>query len=164
MLTLNQISQKLINFFENHSQINTVIYADDFDFSAYPDITYRVVHIQSVDSQIRGKEILNRFKIMIADIEDPQNENSEEEIWSDSALIASDFLSFFGDDDYPDFILDTDTSLQQFSESGSDRTAGIVFTTTVRQTREINPCTIPTNENIGTDGGMFSDSYGEEFI
>src|ERR1700754_5352283 len=126
MLTINQISQKFIAFFENHKQINMVIYADDFDFASYPNLTYRVVHIQSVDSQVRGKEIINRFKFMIADLEDIQNENSENEIWSDCSLIADDFLVFFGDDDFPDFLMDTDTSFQQFSESGTDRTAGIV--------------------------------------
>lgn len=164
MLTLNQISQKLIQFFEGHSQVNTVIYADDFDFSAYPDILYRVVHIQSVDSQIKSKEIINRFKFMIADIEDPQNQNSENDIWSDCALIADDFLTFFGDDDYPDFLMDTDTTFQQFSESGTDRTAGIVFTASVRQTREINPCTIPTKDNISYDERPYSPSFGNEFF
>ena len=85
---------------------------------------------------------------MIADIEDIQNENSEQDIWSDSALLAEDFLIFFGDDDYPDFLMDTDTSFQRFSESGTDRTAGVVFTAKVRQTREINPCTIPVQANV----------------
>jgi hypothetical protein len=148
MLTINQISKRFIDFFNNHAQINTVIYADDFDFSAYPDILYRVVHIQSVDTSIKGKEIMNRFKFMIADIENPNNENSENEIWSDTLLIADDFLSFFGDDDFEEFILDTDTTIQTFSESGTDRTAGVVFTANVRQVRELNPCAIPVKIDL----------------
>lgn len=148
MLTTNQIKVRLIDFFENHAQINTVVYADDFDFSAYPNLVYPVVHIQSVNSQITGKEVINSFKFMIADMEDPQNQDSEDEIWNDTQLIADDFLTFFGDDDYPDFLMDTDTTFQRFSESGTDRTAGVVFTAKVRQTREINPCTIPTQANI----------------
>ncbi len=148
MLSLNQIKQRLVAFFDGHSQINTVIYADDFDFAAYPDITYKVVHIQPVNSNIRGNEIIHQFKLMIADIEDPNNQGSEDDIYSDCELIANDFLAFFGDDDYPDFLMDTNTTYQKFSESGTDRTAGVVFTASVRQTREINPCTIPTQANL----------------
>ncbi|WP_428329052.1 hypothetical protein [Mucilaginibacter sp.] len=148
MLTLNQIKQRFIEFFEGHSQINTVIYADDFDFAAYPDILYKVVHIQPVNSYINGNEIIHQFKLMVADIEDPNFQSSEDDIMSDCELIANDFLAFFGDDDYPDFLMDTDTTYQRFSESGTDRTAGVVFTTKVRQTREINPCTIPTKANL----------------
>lgn len=148
MLTLNQIKQRLITFFNNHSQINTVIYADDFDFAAYPDIIYKVVHIQAVNSIIRGSEIIHQFKLMIADIEDPNNQGSEDDIFSDCELIANDFLAYFGDDDYPDFLMDTNTTYQRFSESNTDRTAGVVFTANVRQTREINPCTIPTYGNL----------------
>jgi hypothetical protein len=148
MLTTNQIKVRLIDFFENHAQINTVVYADDFDFSAIPNLVYPVVHIQSVNSQITGKEIISSFKFMIADMEDPQNQDSEDEIWNDTQLIADDFLAFFGDDDYPDFLMDTDTTFQRFSELGTDRTAGVVFTAKVRQTREINPCTIPVQANV----------------
>ncbi|MES2265596.1 MAG: hypothetical protein V4520_02470 [Bacteroidota bacterium] len=148
MLSINQLSKHFIEFFKNHGQINTVIYADDFDFSAYPDILYRVVHIQSVDSTVRGKELVSRFKFMIADIENPNNGNSENEIWSDTERIADDFLTFFGDDDFEDFLTDTDTTIQRFSESGTDRTAGVVFTANVRQVRELNPCAIPVKDSF----------------
>ena len=148
MLSLNQIKQRLIDFFEGHAQINTVIYADDFDFNAYPDIVYKVVHIQPVNTIVRTNEIIHQFKIMIADIEDPLNATSEFDLYSDCELIANDFLAFFGDDDYPDIIMDTNTTFQPFSESGTDRTAGVVFTAAIRQTRYINPCTIPTQAII----------------
>ena len=148
MLTLNQIKQRLIDFYENHIQVNTVVYADDFDFAAYSHILYKVVHIQPVNSIIKGYEILHLFKIMIADMQDPNLQSSEDDIFSDCELIANDFLTFFGDDDYEDFLMDTDTIYQRFSESGTDRTSGVVFTAKVRQTREINPCTIPIQANI----------------
>lgn len=163
MLTLNQIKQRLIDFFENHVQVNTVVYADDFDFAAYPDILYKVAHIQFVNSLTKGKVIIHQFKIMVADMEDPQNQDSEDDIISDCELIANDFLTFFGDDDYPDFFMDTDTTYQRFSESGTDRTAGVVFTCKVRQVREINPCTIPIKANI-FKVSHFSDSFDIQFF
>lgn len=163
MSTLNQITNKFIEFFNNHIQINTVIYSDDFDFAAYPNLVYGVVHLKTVDSIIKGSEIIHRFKLMVADIENPNNENSENEIYSDCELIADDFLTFFGDDDYEDFLMDTDSTFQRFSESGTDRTAGIVFTCSVRQTRDINPCAIPTKDNLSNQTEIFDPGFSQDF-
>ena len=147
MLTLNQLRKYLVDFFESHYQINTVVYADDFDFSAKADVLYKVAHIQPVDPVvINSNEILNRFKITIGDIEDPNNPDSENEIWSDCISITNDFVSYFGNDDFEDFYIDKTINIQRFSESNTDRVAGVVFAFNIRQTRLNNPCTLPVAE------------------
>lgn len=144
MLTLNQIKEYLIQFFNNHWQINTVVYADDFDFSAKADVQYKVAHIQPVDpSSVNANEITYKFKIAIGDIEDPNNMDSENDIWSDCISIANDFITYFGNDDFEDFFIDKNITIQKFSEGNTDRVAGVVFAFGVRQERLNNPCTLP---------------------
>ncbi|RKR82662.1 hypothetical protein BDD43_2847 [Mucilaginibacter gracilis] len=145
MKSLNQLKTIIVDFFKSHYMVGSVYYTDDFDFAAYPDIKYRVVQIQPVgNTSIIGKEIINRFKIMIADIEDANNFQLCDEIWSDCQRIADDFITCFGDDDFFDFYLDYNSvDMQNFSEVAGDRQSGIVFIASIRQTREMNPDAIP---------------------
>ena|ERR1700712_1094805 len=150
MKTQNQLKDILTGFFESHSMVGSVYYTDDFDFAAYPDIQYRVVQMQPVGNlSIIGKEVTHRFKIMIADIQDTENYQLSDEIWNDCQLIADDFITYFGDDDYFDFYLDYNAiDIQRFSEVGGDRQSGIVFVVSIRQTREMNPEAIPLTSNL----------------
>ena len=148
MLTVNQINQQFKIYFENHAQINSVYVEDDFDFASETEILYPVANIQPVSTSTKGYEIISKYKFIIGDIQDPENSNSENEIWNDCELIAGDFLTYFGYEDGLPFIVDTDTTFQRFSESQGDITAGIVFAIQVRQTRDINTCGLPLKSQI----------------
>ena len=144
MLTINQVKQYLISFFNNHLQINTVVYDSDFNFNAEDDILYKVAQIQPVDPvQTSYNEVIYSFKVVIADIINPNNHDSENDIQSDCISIANDFISYFGDEDFQDFYFDKGISIQTFTEKNGDRIAGCVFAFGVRQTRLFNPCSIP---------------------
>jgi hypothetical protein len=144
MLTLNQVKEYLIQFFNGHKQINTVVFANNFNFSAKADVLYRVAHIENIDpATVNNNEIIYKFKIAIGDIEDPNNQDSENEIWSDCIQIANDFITYFGNDDFEDFFIDKNITIQKFSEGNTDRVAGVVFAFGVRQERLNNPCTLP---------------------
>jgi|GEM_PF-4453968 len=144
MLTINQVKLYLIGFFENHLQINTVVYDSDFNFNAEDDLLYKVVQIQPIDPvQVTYNEAVYKFKVVVADIIDPANNDSENDIQSDCISIANDFISYFGDEDFQDFFIDKNINIQTFTEKNGDRIAGCVFAFGVRQTRLFNPCSIP---------------------
>ena len=57
-LTLNQIKKILIAWFQNHADINTVCYIDDFDFNSERNIIYPVSNIEYRIRRINRERLL----------------------------------------------------------------------------------------------------------
>ncbi len=142
MLSLNQILNKLEGFFNDHAQVNEVVVASDFDFNAERNLTYPVVNLEHVDSNISDKKMNHRFKVVVADILSTDTKNHDNEIVSDSLLIAEDFFSWLQEQEGFEFT--KSTNIQRFVEDGGDRTAGVTFVVTLSTIRAQNTCQKPT--------------------
>lgn len=151
--TLNQYKKILTAFFQDHLQINTVLFGNKFDFNGKNNIIYPVANIRFLDSSTSANQIIDRFEITIADLQDDEILDSEFEIINDVTQIAYDFLSYLYADEYAfHFQVSNVTTINNFSETNDDITAGVNFAINLSQNRIINPCSAPniakTNNSV----------------
>ena len=126
----------------NHAQINSTFYEDDFDFNAERNITYPVANFEWLESDVSGKVTTHAYQVTLADLVDESIKGHEDEIFSDLMLVANDFLSW-AEESY-DFIFTPSVNINKFSDDGDDRTAGIVFKLNLATIRSQGECTTPT--------------------
>lgn len=143
MLTLNQIRLKLIQFFQDHAQVNDVVYADDFEFNAERNLTYPVVNLEFLEASISNKFLNYSFKVVVGDVagDDAELQN---EVISDSLLTAEDFFSFLQNEEGWSF--SKSSRLNPFKDDSGDRVSGVVFTVILSVIRSQNTCATPTKQ------------------
>lgn len=141
MTTLNQIKYKLISFFENHKQINQVVYSDKFDFAAIRNLTYPAVNIIYTSASVNGKMLSHGFNVLILDLIQPDNSVSEDEIISDTLLMAEDFYAWLWT--VPDFVFSRKSSIDLVSDDNGDRVSGVSFLINLDVVRSDNVCIAP---------------------
>lgn len=126
-MTLNKIINVLKNYFESHLMIRGVsVTLDDANFNAISDTQYPVANIQFVDSDVTATQFRYNFKIIIADLTNPNIEDIDFEIYSDCLQIASDFFGYLNT--IYDFDWTKTASVVPFSDGNVDRISGVVFT------------------------------------
>lgn len=142
MKTLNELKTILKSYFNSHAIINSVYYEDDFDFNAERSIDYPVANIEYLNSNISNKTMNHNFKIVLADITEPENNEMEDNIHSDTLQIAEDFFTYLQNAE--GFSFDKSSSINKFTDDTADRAAGIVFTIQISVIRPQNRCNTPT--------------------
>jgi hypothetical protein len=143
-LTLKKYKKVLIDFFEKHLQINTVVFGNKKDFAVLENLIYPVVNISFLDSSANDRTVIDRFQITISDLQDSDNDSSEFEIVSDTSLIGYDLLNYLADEKFAfDFQVLNSVSMNNFTDEGDDLTSGVVFVINLTQQRPINPCSVP---------------------
>jgi hypothetical protein len=142
MKTLNQLKKLLVTFFENHKQVNSVYYSDDFSFNAERSLNYPVCNIEYLESNMANKKLAHSYRIVLGDLLDANIEGHEDEILSDMMLIAEDFFAWLQYNESFEFI--KSSSIQKFSDDTSDRVSGLVFRISISTIRTANTCIIPT--------------------
>lgn len=126
-MTLNELIALLRNYFQTHPVIRSVsITLSDSDFNAINDQVYPTVNIQYVDTDIDRNRFTNNFKIIIADLTNPNVLDIDFEIYSDTLQVAGDFMNFI--EGQMDIDYTRTSNLQPFQDSNVDRTSGVVFT------------------------------------
>jgi len=161
VFTINQYLNLIQDFLKQHKQINTVLTSNEADFAAYDDVVYPVAHIDYVTQRINGVNISHQFEIIIGDLFDPNQPQTEYEIYSDCNLIADDVITYFENQLDKPYEIDPNTTIEKFSDN-SDRVAGAVFVITFNQFRESNTCIIPTQSLIDDNTG-FDGTFAPEF-
>ena len=146
MLTLNQIKIILLAWFNNHAQINSTYYEDDFDFNAERNILYPVCNIEYLNSVLNDKVTSHIFKIVIGDITEPDNHDMEDEVFSDSLQVAEDFFTYL--QNFEGFMFNKNATLNKFVDDTGDRVTGVVFTISLGVIRPQNWCDTPTKTGI----------------
>jgi hypothetical protein len=125
-MTLNQVLIEIKNYFESHPLINDVLLSlDDSELNSINSLTYPIVDIQYVDTDVLEKRFQHNLKIIIADLTNPNVAGIDFEIFSDTIQIAGDFIQWL-ETNY-DFDWIKTTNLQPFTDSNVDRTSGVVF-------------------------------------
>lgn len=141
-MTLNQIKRVLVDWFENHGQITSVYYCDDFDFNAERNIRYKTVNIEYLNSSISDNLTNHNYKFVIADYVIGDSNEQQDEIHSDCLQIAEDFFTFL--QNYEDgFFFNKSSSITPFKNDTGDRTAGVVFNLAISTLRPQNWCNTP---------------------
>ena len=126
-MTLNQVINSLKNYFESHPLVNTTnVTLDDADFNAINNLVYPVANIQYIDTDVNDKRFQHNFKIIVADLTNPNIEGIDFEIFSDTLQIVGDFTSSLENNYDYDWI--KTTNIQPFQDSNVDRISGVVFT------------------------------------
>jgi hypothetical protein len=143
MMTLNQIKNVLVTWFENHGQITSVYYCDDFDFNAERNIRYKTVNIEYLNSAISNTTTNHNYKFVIADLVIGDSNDQQDEIHSDCLSIAEDFFTYLQNQDDEEFFFNLSSSITPFKNDTGDRTAGIVFTLQISTIRRQNICDKP---------------------
>lgn len=141
MLTLNQIKQRLIAWFNSHAQINAVKYETDFEFNAQRDLLYPAVNIEWQDASIQENATNHNFRILIGDLFDANHPEQAHDVHSDVMQIAEDFFSFLQNEE--GWIFSKSTRINQFVDDMGDRVAGVVFVVTLSTVRPQNTCQKP---------------------
>ncbi|MBC7424973.1 MAG: hypothetical protein H7321_00445 [Bacteroidia bacterium] len=141
MKKLNQLKNILTTWFENHRQISSVYYSDDFDFNAERNINYPVSNIEWMESNVNGKKTTHTYKIILADLLDDNIKGHEDEIFSDMMLIAEDLFAWAQDEE--GFEFSKSINIQKFVDDAGDRTAGITFRIQISTVRSQNVCASP---------------------
>jgi hypothetical protein len=131
----------LIDFFENHSQTNSIVYEDDFAFNAERNLIYPVSNIEYLESNISGKNNTHSYKIVLGDLIDANIKGQADEIQSDMMLIAEDFFSWA--QDFEGFDFQKSVNIQKFVDDTDDSTAGLVFKIQLSTVRSQNTCATP---------------------
>lgn len=142
MLTLNNIKHKLLDIFNNHPQLHSVVYSDEFSFSAERNLVYPVANIEYLESSINNKLVIHSFNIKIGDLVHAEKLEFEDEIYSDLLLVAEDLLSLI--DEVEGFTLIKTSSIQKFSDENGDRVSGLTFRINLQVVRTQNVCIVPT--------------------
>ncbi|RZJ81206.1 MAG: hypothetical protein EOO47_05030 [Flavobacterium sp.] len=146
-LTLNQYRKILTDFFKNHLQINTVLFGNKFDFNANENILYPVANIQFLDSSTNNVNIIDRFEITIADLQNDEDDDAEFEIINDCTQIGYDLINYLNKEEFSFlFQVSNVTTINNFSEQNTDVTAGVNFAINLTQQRIINPCNVPVTD------------------
>jgi hypothetical protein len=148
-LTLNQYKTILTTFFTQHLQVNTVLFGNKFDFNGNSEIVYPVANIRFLDTSTNNTQLIDRFEITIADLQDDENQDAEFEIINDCTLIAHDLINYLNYEAFAFlFQVSSVTTINNFSEQNDDITAGVNFVVNLSQQRIINPCSVPVLANI----------------
>lgn len=129
-------------FFENHGQINSIYYCDDFDFNAERSIDYPVTNIEYLNSTITDKTTNHNYKVVIGDLTKPDDTEMEDNVHSDCLQVAEDFYTYLYN--YEGLIFNKTSTINKFTDDTGDRASGIVFTITLSVIRPQNWCSTPT--------------------
>lgn len=132
----------MIGFFSGHAQTQSVYYMDDFDFNAERNIQYPVANIEYLNSTIANKQTNHSFKVVLADLCEPDNNEMEDAIHSDMLQVAEDFFTWL--QNYEGFSFNKASSINKFTDNTGDRASGIVFTIALSVIRPQNRCWTPT--------------------
>jgi hypothetical protein len=125
-MTLNQVLESIKAYFEAHPQVTDVTLSlGDDDFNAVTGLTYPVVDIQYVDTDVVEQRFQHNLKIIIGDLTNPNIPGIDFEVYSDRLQVAGDFFHWL-EDNY-DFDWVKTTSIQPFTDSNVDRVSGVVF-------------------------------------
>lgn len=143
-MNMTQYRDLIKAFYESHIQINTVTSGNQFNFNADSDIIYPIAHIEFINQNTNGTNKAYNFLVTIADIYDPKLDTSEEDIFSDSNLVADDTLDYFSNRE-DGYIINEQAVIQKFDNGHIDKLRGSVFTLTFNEWREANDCIIPIN-------------------
>lgn len=138
---LKEIKNRLVTFFENHAQINDVVFEDDFDFNAERSLTYPVVNIEWLGSNANGKLNTHSYQIVLSDLVDENIKGHEDEIYSDMMLIAEDLFAWLQEQEGFDF--KSNVAIKKITDDGDDRTSGLSFTIQLSTIMSQNVCAIP---------------------
>lgn len=137
----------IVDFFNKHLQVNTVLVGDRKSLTKQRSIVYPLANVEYLDKVIRDSEDVYRFEIIIASL---SNEDIELSVINDCNMIGDDMVTYFEDTDrFEDLEIFTNITMKPFSDSFGDRVAGITFVVSMTGFREACKLSIPTiNERL----------------
>lgn len=133
-------------FFQSHQQINTVKTGNQFNFNADSNIVYPVSHIEYLGSNTTDSARVYSFFITIADIFDPNLEEHEEDIYSDTTDIANDVIDWFSSQIQTEYTLQENVRINKFNNGHTDKVCGVQINLVFTEFRTVDACIIPLNQ------------------
>ncbi len=138
-MNIKQYLSEIKSLCRAHAQINTVKSGNQFNFNAASDILYPVAHIEYLAQAAKSYQ----FLVTIADIFDPNLEDSEEDIYSDCNQVADDIIAYFANKIQDAYTINEEPRIEKFNNGHTDRLAGCTFLLVFTETNVLNACSIP---------------------
>lgn len=136
----------IVDFFNSHLQINTVLVGDKKSITKDRNIVYPLANVEYLDKQIRNNDDVYRFEIVIASL---SNEDIELSVINDCNQIGDDLITHFEDTDrFEDLEVFTNVTMKPFTDSFGDRVSGVTFVVSMTGFREACYISIPTNDRV----------------
>ena len=147
--TLNQHIKLFSDFATNHKQINSFGFGDPWEWynnlkQDNENLVYPAMFVTADAANLTGYNLQRPYTVFICDLVRHAEQN-ENDVLSDTQLIALDFLAYLKKEYIGSQALDLNTTLEPFTERGTDYVAGWQITVTFRETFEYNNCQIPIN-------------------
>jgi hypothetical protein len=160
-LTLNQIIARLRTLALSHDQINSFYQGDPWEFDSNGDVTFPALFLEPVAGVIDRTERLTKygFKCYFLDLVKVANdtEGNEQEVLSDMASVAEDFIAMLNYSGYQDdWLIEQRSSLSPVTEALNDMAAGQVLEIVIEVEFLSDRCQVPASEIVfeDDDGGI----------
>jgi hypothetical protein len=142
--SLNQITDELIQFGQDHGQLNTA----DFKAPAawYGDSAnlYPALFFDLLSARKVANEMAYTFEIYVVD---RAKEGEEREVLSDAIMIAGDVLAFISEHDR-EYYQQGETQMTPFVDESADWLTGVKMEVTVLAAFPLDRCAIPYKPTI----------------
>ena len=142
MVTYNNIVTAFKTFATKHKQINTYFSGQEFDFGTKTNL-YPAMLCVGDNATIEMGRFMFKFNVFFIDIGNQDGSNADE-IYSDMAQVAGDFVAEFSDNrDLYGFSIEDSVELTQIFEKFDDITYGWLASVAIQVPYTANDCNLP---------------------
>jgi hypothetical protein len=160
-MTLNQILKRIKLIALSHRQVRSYKRGFATDFFTDQKTKYPAVLLQDNGGSISisGGATSISFRMFILDlVHVSQNaKDNEEDVLSDTLSIAMDLIAQMNANDYSDWRISVDNSIELIKENDNDLNAGVVVDFTIRTPFTQNICAVPSDLEIEINPDVMSD-------
>lgn len=147
-MTLNQVIKKLLKpIAEDHLQINDFGFGDLDKYATSGTIKYPIAWVLVNNIPLEKSEMNFNLSLVFADLI-KDDESNTLEVQSDMIEVAADFAAKIIYHNNENIEADTSFTLKPFTERFQDLTAGVVMDITIKVTRALSDCNVPSKSII----------------
>lgn len=143
-MTLNKVLDRVKAIAESHNMVNYYFFGDPSEFLSQDETVRHTSVLCTLSSaSFNGDRESQTVIGLTLSVMDWASGDNHQDIWSDTLQIAHDLLAALKDETANDFFVDTDISLDPFSERFQDVLVGWTMTVNVTYDSPLNTCAIP---------------------
>jgi hypothetical protein len=141
-VTVNQIISVFQQIAEDHAQINSFAYGQEYDFGADTIQNYPLLWVWVQPSKISNQSIKYIFRVIVFDLVNTEGTGTQQdEVQSDTINVLWD-ICFLLRDKY-DFAITFDIDATPFTEKGNDRPSGWMMDLPIEIPQQFGICDVP---------------------
>jgi hypothetical protein len=143
-MTLNTVLDRIKAVAESHQMVNYYFFGDPSEFlNQNEQVRHTSVLCTLSSASFNGDRESQTSIGLTMSVMDWTTGGNDQDIWSDTLQIAHDILAALKDESVNDFFVDTDISLEPFSDRFQDVLVGWTMTLNIVFDSPLNTCAIP---------------------